>query len=85
MMETSFGMGASYRHCVATDDDGLETLRRSDPHLCKRIDAKLAHEFSRAKAILENERPALLELATELFEQTILDPHRVTEIMNSRP
>lgn len=85
MMETSFGMGASFRHCLATDDDGLETLRRSDPHLRKRIDAKLAHEFSRAKGILENERPALLALATELFEQTTLDPRRVTEIMNSRP
>lgn len=85
MMETSFGMGASYRHCATTDDDALEALRRSDPSLRKRIDAKLAHEFSRAKAILENERPALLALATELFEQTTLDPQRVTEIMNSGP
>ncbi|KQY10884.1 hypothetical protein ASE23_07020 [Rhizobium sp. Root73] len=83
MMETSLGMGASYRHCAATDDDALESLRRSDPELRGRIDAKLAKEFSRAKGILENERAALIALAKELFEQTTLDPHRVTEIMNS--
>ncbi|MFF2319620.1 AAA family ATPase [Agrobacterium sp. NPDC058088] len=81
MMETSFGMGASYRHCVATDDDGLETLRRSDPDLRKHIDAKLADEFSRAKGILENERDVLLALAKELFDRCTLDPEKVAEIL----
>ncbi|OBY05980.1 hypothetical protein BAE36_17410 [Rhizobium leguminosarum bv. trifolii] len=81
MMETSFGMGASYRHCVATDDDALEALRRSDPDLRKRIDAKLAHEFSRAKGILEKERDVLLALAKELFDRCSLDPERVDEIV----
>ncbi|WP_439616704.1 AAA family ATPase [Shinella sp.] len=83
MMETTLGMGVSYRHCAATDDDALETLRRSDPDLRERIDAKLAMEFSRAKEILENERNALIALAKELVEQNTLDPERVTEIMNS--
>jgi len=83
LMETSLGMGASYRHCAATDDDALEILRRSDPELRGRIDAKLSQEFSRAKAILEKDRATLIALAKELFEQSTLDPQRVTEIMNS--
>jgi cell division protease FtsH len=81
MMETSFGMGASYRHCAATDDDALEALRRSDPDLRKRIDAKLAHEFSRAKGMLEKERATLIALAKELFDRCSLDPETVEEII----
>lgn len=83
MMETTLGMGASYRHCAATDDDALEILRRSDAKLRGRIDAKLSQEFSRAKAILEDDRATLIALAKELFEQSTLDPQRVTEIMNT--
>lgn len=83
MMETTLGMGASYRHCAATDDEALEVLRRSDAKLRGRIDAKLSQEFSRAKAILEKDRATLIALSKELFEQSNLDPQRVTEIMNS--
>lgn len=84
LMETALGMGASYRHCSATDDDALETLRRSDPDLRGRIDAKLAKEFSRAKEILEKERNALIALAKKLFELGTLDPEKVSEIMNAK-
>ncbi|MVA55670.1 hypothetical protein [Agrobacterium vitis] len=84
MMETSLGMGASYRHCAATDDDALESLRRSDPELRGGIDARLAKEFRRAKEILEKERDVLVALAKELFELGTLDPQRVSEIMNAR-
>ena len=84
LMETSLGMGASYRHCAATDDDALEVLRRSDPELRGRIDAKLSKEFSRAKEILEKERDNLIALAKELFELGTLDPEKVSEIMNAK-
>lgn len=84
MMETALGMGASYRHCAATDDDALESLRRSDPELRGGIDARLAKEFRRAKEILEKERDVLVALAKELFELGTLDPQRVSEIMNAR-
>jgi len=83
MMETSLGMGASYRHCAATDDDALEILRRSDAKLRGRIDAKLAQEFARAKGILESERPALIALAKELFKSGALEPEKVREIMDA--
>ncbi|WP_370035456.1 hypothetical protein [Sinorhizobium fredii] len=74
-------VGASYRHCAATNDDALETLRRSDSELRKRIDARLAKEFTRAKGILGKERPSLIALAKELFERATLDPEKVDEIM----
>lgn len=83
MMETTLGMGASYRHCAATDDDALESLRRSDADLRGRIDAKLSKEFSRAKGILKNDQTVLIALATNLFDHGSLDPDKVTQIMNA--
>lgn len=81
LMETSLGMGSSYRHCAATDDDALEMLRRSDPELRRRIDSKLSQEFARAKTILENERSVVISLAKKLFERGSLSPEYVAELV----
>ncbi|CAK7256982.1 MULTISPECIES: AAA family ATPase [unclassified Shinella] len=81
LLETKFGMGASFRHSSATSDAELEKLRVNDRELAFRVDCKLAAQFIRAKEILEGNRPLLDAVADALVENGSITPKQYDELV----
>lgn len=80
LVETMFGMGATFRHSLATKDDELEKLRTNDRELAFRVDCKLATQFLRAKEILESNRPLLDAVTDTLVEDGSITPKQYQEL-----
>ncbi|PLU44387.1 AAA family ATPase [Sinorhizobium medicae] len=80
LIETMFGMGASFRHSSATSDEELEKLRAGDRELAFRVDCKLASQFVRAKEILESNRSLLDAVTDALVESGTITPKQYEEL-----
>lgn len=78
--ETMFGMGASFRHSLATSDEELEKLRAGDRELAFRVDCKLAAQFHRAKEILKDNRALLDAVADALVKNGRLTREQYEEL-----
>lgn len=80
LVETMFGMGASFRHSLAKNDAELEKLRAGDRELAFRVDCKLAAQFIRAKEILQSNRSLLDAVADTLVENGSIMPKQYEEL-----
>ncbi|MBP2562244.1 AAA family ATPase [Neorhizobium galegae] len=80
LAEAQFGMGERLLFSKVADDDDLERLRRTDPHLRARVDHVLKMELQRASSILLEERLLIDRLTDELIATGKLTPERVSAI-----
>jgi len=80
LAEAQFGMGDRLLFSKVVDDDDLERLRRTDPHLRTRVDHVLKMELQRASSILLEEQLLIDRLTDELIATGKLTPERFTAI-----
>ncbi|WP_313602815.1 AAA family ATPase [Rhizobium sp.] len=80
LMETSLGMGSTYRYSVAETDKELEALRQSDPDLRKRVEEILEHQFNRAKDLITTRRKLGDLVIEELLQEKRVSPERLQEL-----
>ncbi len=81
LLEAGLGMG----HTLVVADNAsrrLEALRTSDPDLRERVHELVAHEFERAKNIINSRRAALDEIVAGLIEAKSLSGDTVREIID---
>lgn len=80
LAEAQFGMGERLLFSKVVDDDDLERLLRTDPHLRTRVDHVLQIGLQRASSILLEEQLLIDRLTNELVSTGRLTPERVSAI-----